>query len=61
MQTLCLYGHVEVTTLNIPILAWPFIAAFWIFSLWIFWIVSKSLKNLDTSLKEISRNLQIKS
>ena len=60
-RILALYlGH-EVTTLNIPIMAWPFIAAFWIFALWIFWLVAKSLKNVDSSLKEISRNLQSQS
>ena len=37
-----------------------FIAAFWIFTLWMLWIVAKSLKGTHESLKEIARNLQPK-
>jgi len=37
-------------------LAWPFIACFWIFVLWMLWIVSKCLKSIDASLKEIAHS-----
>ena len=36
-------------------MVWPFVAAFWIFVLWIFWMVAKALKGVDASLKEIAR------
>jgi Na+/proline symporter len=39
---------------------WPFIAAFWLFVLWVLWLIAKSLKSSDLSLKEIARNLQPK-
>ncbi len=44
----------------IPIFAWPFIVAFWIFTLWMLWIVAKSLKGTNQSLKEIAHSLQNK-
>jgi hypothetical protein len=47
--------------LIIPILAWPFIVAFWIFTLWMLWIIAKAFKGTDQSLKEIARSLQNKS
>jgi hypothetical protein len=59
-QNMPTYAHAEVTTLIIPVFAWPFIVAFWIFTLWMLWIVAKSLKGTDQSLKEIARKLQPK-
>jgi fructose-specific phosphotransferase system IIC component len=45
----------------IPTIIWPFVAAFWIFVLWILWIVSKTVKSIDASLKDIARSLQSQS
>jgi len=45
--------------INTP-LVWPFIAAFWVFFLWVLWIIAKSLKGSDASLREIARNLESK-
>jgi hypothetical protein len=39
---------------------WPVIASFWVFVLWMLWIIAKSLKGLDESLKEIAHILQNK-
>jgi len=47
--------------LIVPIFAWPFIAAFWIFALWMLWIIARSLQGVSESLKEIARNSQNKS
>ena len=47
--------------MNIPVLAWPFIAAFWIFVLWMLWLVAKSVKGLDKSVKEMTHALESKS
>jgi len=35
----------------------PFIAAYWIFIFWVLWIIAKSLKSVDESLKEIARKM----
>jgi hypothetical protein len=45
----------------ISALVWPFIAAYWIFVIWILWIVTKSIKGIDESLKDIARSLQSQS
>jgi hypothetical protein len=34
----------------------PVVGAFWVFVLWMLWIISKSLRGIDQSLKEIARN-----
>jgi hypothetical protein len=39
----------------------PIVGTFWIFVLWMLWIISKSLKGIDQSLREIARSQQIKS
>ena len=31
------------------------VGTFWIFVLWMLWIISKALKGVDASLKEIAR------
>jgi hypothetical protein len=36
-------------------MAWPFIACFWIFVLWMLWIIAKSLESVCKSLKEIAQ------
>jgi hypothetical protein len=41
-----------------PALILPFVAAFWIFVLWILWIAAKAIKSIDESLKDIARSLQ---
>ena len=38
----------------------PVIGAFWLFVLWMLWIITKSLKGMDESFKEIARSLQNK-
>jgi hypothetical protein len=55
------YLHCEVTTVQIPMLAWPFIAAFWIFMFWVLWIVAKSLRSLNEGIEKIANSLQSKS
>jgi hypothetical protein len=47
--------------MSIPAFAWPFIAAFWIFALWMLWIVAKSLESVVKSLKEIALSFHSKS
>lgn len=42
--------------MQIPMLAWPFIAAFWIFVLWLLWFIAKYLKGIDASLREIAHS-----
>jgi hypothetical protein len=42
-------------------LIWPFIAAYWIFVIWILWIGIKTIKSIDESLKDIARSLQSQS
>jgi hypothetical protein len=45
-------------------LAMPFFAVsgiLYIFVLWVMWMIVKSLKSMDESLKEIARNAQAKS
>ncbi len=37
------------------------VGVFWIFVLWMLWIICKSLKGIDQSLKEIARGQQNKS
>jgi len=54
------YLGCEVNILMIPTIVWPFVAAFWIFVLWILWIATKSIKSIDESLKDIARSLQSK-
>jgi hypothetical protein len=39
-------------------MVWPFVAAFYIFFFWVLWIIAKSIKSVDESLKEISRKIQ---
>jgi hypothetical protein len=54
------YLHFEVNTLQIPMLAWPFIAAFWIFMFWVLWLVAKSLRSLNQGIKQIADALHSK-
>jgi hypothetical protein len=37
------------------------VGVFWIFVLWMLWIICKSLKGIDQSLKEIAHSQQNKS
>jgi len=39
-------------------LMWSVIAAFALFIFWALWIIAKSLKGVDESLKEIARKTQ---
>jgi len=48
----------EVITLILRAILLPFVAAYWIFIFWVLWIIAKSLKSVDESLKEISRKMQ---
>jgi hypothetical protein len=48
-----------LTAMAIPMLAISGIL--YIFVLWVMWMIVKCLKGIDESLKEISRNSQIKS
>jgi hypothetical protein len=34
----------------------PIVGIFWVFVLWMLWIISKSLKGIDETLKEIARS-----
>jgi len=43
--------------LIVSAIVWPFVAAFWIFVFWVLWIIAKSLKSVDESLKEIARKM----
>lgn len=40
---------------------WPFIAAFGIFILWMLWIIAKSIKGVEQSLKQIAQTPQSQS
>jgi len=40
---------------------WPIVGFFWIFVLWMLWLITKSLRGLDESVKEIARSLQNRS
>jgi hypothetical protein len=44
--------------MHLPILAISGIL--YIFALWVMWMIVKSLKSIDVSLKEIARNNQVK-
>jgi hypothetical protein len=39
----------------------PIVGIFWVFVLWMLWIISKSLKGIDETLKELARSQQSKS
>ncbi len=39
-------------------IVWPLIVAFAIFVFWALWIIAKSLKGVDESLKEIAHKKQ---
>jgi len=40
---------------------WPIVGFFWIIVLWMLWLITKSLRGLDESVKEIARSLQNRS
>jgi hypothetical protein len=42
----------------ISAIIWLFSAVFGIFFFWVLWIISKSLKGVDESLKEIAHKMQ---
>ncbi len=47
--------------MTISTLIWPFCAAFGIFVLWMLWIIAKSIKGVEQSLKQIANTPQSQS
>jgi hypothetical protein len=52
---------VEDIPVTLSALIWPFCAAFCIFALWMLWIIAKSVKGVEQSLKQIASEPQSQS